>query len=185
MIRKGNKRFNKIFGIGANKTGTKSLAKALDLLGFRCSHWEHHGEMSRQYVNNQFRFDFLQRYDAIADLPVPSLYTELDREYPDSKFILTVRDLQSWIDSEKVHHSKLEGPIFEVFLMYGSWYFDQDMFISRYQEHCRRVIEYFKNRKEDLLVMDICGGDGWQKLCPFLEIDEPEVSFPHFNKASH
>jgi hypothetical protein len=32
-----------------------------------------------------------------------------------------------------------------------------------------------------LLVMDICGGEGWEKLCPFLNQPTPEVAFPRRN----
>ena len=27
-------------------------------------------------------------------------------------------------------------------------------------------------------------GDGWEKLCPFLGVDIPKISFPHANKSS-
>jgi hypothetical protein len=35
------------------------------------------------------------------------------------------------------------------------------------ERHDREVMEYFKNREEDLLVLDIAAGEGWEKLCPF------------------
>lgn len=176
---------NKVFGIGANKTGTLSLARALEILGLRTSHYVHHEEMSKKYIKNQFLFEFLKEFDAVTDLPIPSIYSELDRVYKGSKFILTIRDVHSWIRSEEIHHSKLIGPIFEVYLMYGSWYFEREIFIKRYQEHNRKVIEYFQDRKDDLLVMDICGGDGWEKLCPFLGAENPHVPFPNFNRANY
>lgn len=41
--------------------------------------------------------------------------------------------------------------------------------------------DYFAGRPEDLLIMDICAGDGWEKLCPFLGFEIPETPFPHLN----
>ena len=31
---------------------------------------------------------------------------------------------------------------------------------------------------ERLLVMDICAGEGWEKLCPFLGLPAPDSAFP-------
>jgi hypothetical protein len=43
----------------------------------------------------------------------------------------------------------------------------------------RDVQEYFKDRPADLLVMNICAGEGWEKLCPFLNRDAiPSRDFP-------
>jgi len=33
--------------------------------------------------------------------------------------------------------------------------------------------------------MDITKGDGWDKLCKFLEKPKPDVSFPHKNKGRY
>ena len=48
---------------------------------------------------------------------------------------------------------------------------------SKYHE----INTYFKNRPNDLLVMNICEGDGWEMLCPFLGTDIPDVPFPKLN----
>ena len=36
--------------------------------------------------------------------------------------------------------------------------------------------------KENLLEFEL--GDGWDKLCPFLEVDIPEVTYPRVNEAT-
>ena len=41
----------------------------------------------------------MQEYTAFVDTPVPMLYKELDRKWPDSKFILTLRDKEDWLES--------------------------------------------------------------------------------------
>ena len=43
------------------------------------------------------------------------------------------------------------------------------------------IKEYFRNRPNDLLVMNICNGEGWKVLCPFLDKSIPDVQFPKKN----
>ena len=57
------------------------------------------------------------------------------------------------------------------------------IYVDRYKNHNREVNEYFKDRPDDLLVMDVTAGDGWEKLCPFLGVDIPDIDFPPANKA--
>ncbi len=66
---------NKVFGIGLSKTGTKSLVKALKILGYKSVH----------YPRN---LNVLKNYDAAADISVAHAFKELDKKYPKSKFIL-------------------------------------------------------------------------------------------------
>lgn len=37
----------------------------------------------------------------------------------------------------------------------------------------------------DLLVIDICAGERWEKLCPYLGCEAPDISFPHANEWMH
>ena len=41
---------------------------------------------------------------------------------------------------------------------------------------------YFANRPEDLLVLDVTAGDGWEPLCQFLGMPVPERPFPWENR---
>jgi hypothetical protein len=47
-----------------------------------------------------------------------------------------------------------------------------------YDVHEDNVKTYFQNRPESLLVTDICAGEGWETLCPFLVLDVPLQPFP-------
>ena len=40
-------------------------------------------------------------------------------------------------------------------------------------------MEHFKDRPEDLLIIDICSGEGFEKLAPFLDRPLPTQTFPH------
>ena len=69
-------------------------------------------------------------------------------------------------------HSRLD--------IFGTYKFHADRCLYVYRLHRKNAIEYFQDRSQDFLVMDICQGDGWEKLCPFLEIDQiPEIPFPY------
>jgi hypothetical protein len=61
---------------------------------------------------------------------------------------------------------------------------NESTYIERYERHNREVLEYFRDRPDDLLVMDIPADAGWDKLCVFLGRDVPDEPFPHANKAS-
>ena len=52
-----------------------------------------------------------------------------------------------------------------------------------FEEHNAAVLSYFKDRPGDLLVMDLEGGDGWTKLCPFVGAPVPGKSFERANSA--
>ncbi len=165
---------NKVFGIGLSKTVTKSLAKALEILGYKAMHYPD-------------SLDWIDKYDAATDIPVASSYKELDKKYPNAKFILTVRDLKSWFRSMDTHsvlhpfHAKSEISLAWRKKTWGSVDFNEARRKRVYKKHVREVKEYFKKRKNKLLIMDICGGDGWEKLCPFLNKPIPKRKFPKLN----
>ena len=57
----------------------------------------------------------------------------------------------------------------------------EDVYRKRYDEHNADVRAYFAQRPDDLLVIDVTAGDGWDRLCPFLGVDVPDAPFPHRN----
>jgi hypothetical protein len=66
-------------------------------------------------------------------------------------------------------------------LVYGSFEFDADRWRRSYEAHAEAVRQYFADRPDDLLEMDITAGDGWDVLCPFLGMPSPTIPFPHVN----
>ncbi len=61
---------------------------------------------------------------------------------------------------------------------------DKDLWRNRRMKRESQTREYFKGRPDDLLILDICGGDGWEKLCNFLSLPIPSVDFPFENAKS-
>ena len=176
----------KIFCIGLNKTVTTSLHMALKALGFRSRHWG--GPDSRRAVERAIRegaplLRYLGDYDAFSDIQRLSVnFDVLDQQYPGSRFILNTRDLDDWLDSRRRHverniRRKTEGKYDGTFLNV-----DFDAWRDLYLGHHERVRRYFADRPDDLLVMDISAGDGYERLCPFLGIKLPSRPFPWRHK---
>jgi 3'-phosphoadenosine 5'-phosphosulfate (PAPS) 3'-phosphatase len=177
---------SKIFGIGLSKTGTTSLAHALEILGYRTKDYMGVSRYTRADLSS-IDFDVLDQYDALTDTPIPSFYRELDARYPDSKFILTIRDRDGWLKScKKQFTQRLADKQNEahklLFLdLYGTDVYDEQKFTRGYEAFVGGVMEHFKNRPLDLLVINIASGEGWDKLCPFLGKPTPDVPFPKAN----
>lgn len=183
---------SKVFGVGMHKTATTSLHHALEILGLDSWHWSsaHAAKAIWREMNNDGTSPTVDRYDALSDLPVPMLYQQLDRAYPGSKFILTVRDEQSWLDAASRHFDVRynrfrEGWSRDPFtnrvhqVLYGRQDFDAAVFLARYRRHNREVVEYFEGRGGDLLVMEVgTGSNGWGPLCAFLDAPRPRMNYP-------
>jgi len=176
----------KIFGIGLSKTGTSSLAAALNILGFKTKDYPGldnyiPGELS------SIDASVLDEYDALTDTPIPSFYQELDAQYPDAKFILTIRDRDGWLKScKKQFTQKLADKQNEahnrLFMdLYGCTVYDEEKFVRGYDNFVEAVKNHFKERPKKLLIMNVANGDGWEKLCPFLNKPLPGTPFPKAN----
>lgn len=185
----------RVFGIGMHKTGTTSLDRAFQVLGFDSLHWgTGEAPLIWQEMNAAGRSRTLEHYYALSDLPIPLLYEKLDAAYPGSKFILTVRNEEKWLKSvEKLWDPKFNATrwVWDAYpftnrihtALYGRKDFDADVFLARYRRHNAEVREYFKDRAGDLLVMDIEHGAGWSELCSFLRVSIPAVPYPLENQT--
>lgn len=152
------KKCNKILGIGLNRAGTTSLNKAFQMMEISSMHrasavWE------KVNLNKAMGWPLLmgfERIKAFSDHPIDWEFKQLDKDYPGSLFIYTQRDLEPWISSKmwlaKEHGTKVTRGIL----------------LDQYKSHYEDVMNHFKNRMDVLLEMNIPGGDGWEKLCPFL-----------------
>ena len=176
----------KVFCIGFHKTGTTSLGRALTRLGYRVT--GSFGTKDPDIVAKVHALAYakVRQYDAFQDNPWPVLYRELDAQFPGSKFILTRRPSDAWIRSQVRDFARTETPM-------RRWIYGEDAghpegnestYIARYERHNREVLEYFKDRPHDLLVIDLPNDDGWTRLCAFLGVPVPAEPFPHANKAS-
>jgi len=195
---------NKIFVFGYNKTGTKSLEKALNLLGYKVLHTgggnfkECLGGIAKNlHIPGKNILDGLDEYDCYIDYPIyePTVFSHIVDEYPDAKYISLTRSLDGYVDS--VLRNKIqnldEGDI-------DSWNWlgvgDEEVF-RNYPEYQKEWVKgraqfkhdsnvRFLNKKNiDYLDMNICDdSDSWKKLCKFLDKEIPDVDFPHENESN-
>jgi len=174
---------SRVFCIGFHKTGTTSLAVALRTLGYRVTgpNGVDDPDIARNVL--AMAYDLAEQYDAFQDNPWPVIYREVDAKYPGSKFILTLREPQSWIRSQVAHFGRRETPMRKWIYGVGSPQGNEAIYVKRFERHNAEVVTHFRDRANDLLVMDLTKGDGWEKLCGFLGADVPDRAFPHANKA--
>lgn len=179
-----NKAQTKIFCIGFQKTGTTSLGKALEMLGYDvCGPIgvtdPRIGEKALEWAAER-----IPAYDAFQDNPWPLLYKELDAMWPGSKFILTTRNPRSWIRSMRKYFGDYEAPA-EVWI-YGDHCTPLKAprrCLQRYKRHNREVRDYFKDRPDDFIEIDFSKGHGWEELCGFLDRQVPDKPFPRSLKS--
>jgi len=183
-----------IFGIGLGRTATHSLNAALNRLGYHTSHMPD--------LNSRIPLKIaLSHYDGGTDSSVAANYKALERTFPTAKFILTVRDKQSWLTSCEQHfqplpvcgNSKRDHASLRSHL-YGATSFDRCLWETNALLHMSSVITHFsgsEHRRSKLLVMNIANGrDGWQQLCQFLHISIDSLpsnslgTFPHITTES-
>lgn len=179
----------KIFGIGLTRTGTKSLAEAMRIIGYTVKH-------------SAVSVDEVREYDFLCDIVISSRYKFLDYVYPAAKFILTVRDTESWIKSNYQHASRYGSrrrkdrvhriPLHRAenrFATFGITYFDEQVYRKVQKAFHEEVYNYFENNYTDysnkLLTLDICKGEGWEKLCPFLGKEILNQPFPCKNWSTY
>jgi len=182
-----------IFGVGVNKSGTTSIAQAVEILGYPALHYRAPGLEPRN-VNPAIRraveegvhpFTYVPKlgeYRALFDLhAVEENFAALDAAFPGSRFILHTRDLDSWLDSRERH---VQANIARGSKYTGGWLtIDRDGWTARWHAQHQSVREYFRDRPDDLLEFDLNAGDGWERLAPFLGMPVPDIPFPWKNSA--
>lgn len=184
----------KVFIIGSHKTGTTTMERCLIKLGFNMlprgiGYQNIIHEVNKNY--EKFR-PFIEKYDGFQDSPWchNDLYKWIHKNYPDSKFILTTRDTQNWLDSFirwTTQYPFIRTKDFWKYISKSCYGVNDliehhDVMISKYEARNKEIIEYFKGN-ENFMEFDIENNNGWKQLCNFLNVDVINGSFPHLNKT--
>ncbi len=180
----------KVFCIGLGKTGTSSLAKALELMGFHVGRrlkifQKHFPNLDLIEAINSKNYEpiveITQKFDAFVDNPWPLLYRELYNKYPNAKFILTTRNEDDWLSSAQNYfgksRSKFRG------LIYGEERIvnNQEQYLDVYRQHNQEVVSFFRGKKDSLLVLPLESKNKWVLLKGFLDRETPQIPYPHSN----
>jgi len=196
-----------VIGAGFGRTGTASLQRALEILGFGpCYHmFEIRKQPGRAPAWRHAVRDGSADWDAIfagyrsaVDWPACRFYKELAEAYPEARVILTVRDPEAW-------HRSCMSTIYAVsqampwamrlvpvarhvraMLFEAIW---DGTFDGRFAEaaHARAIFEAHNEQvqrtvaPQRLLVFEV--QQGWQPLCQFLGVEVPDEPFPQLNEG--
>jgi SAM-dependent methyltransferase len=174
-----------VFCLGLTKTATSTLAEALGMLGIRCYHWG--GPPAWKAVVDALRAGELltarlpDGWGAYADIgSLLSRYRLLDLQYPGSRFILTMRDEDAWINSRRRHVERNQQAHAAGRYHGTKLELDEDGWRAQWRGHVEGVREYFAGR-DDLLELDLTRQPRWDELASFLGVDAPEAPFPAAN----
>lgn len=194
-----------VIGIGFPRTGTMSLKHALERLSLGpCYHmievfrrpqdvpfWrsamQTHGE---GVAWNEVFADFR----STTDCPAGYFWRQLLSEFPQSHYVLTIRDPDAWYESflatvydAMIHperapdedHRDVQLMARELILdrMFDGRFLDRDFAISQYHSHINAVQAAIPS--EHLLTFDVA--TGWEPLCEFLQLPIPAQPFPRSN----
>jgi predicted GNAT superfamily acetyltransferase len=183
--------------VGFQKTGTTSLQVALEYLGYRVAVPSWPAIKAARSGDLDTLRAIAADHEAVQDTPWFMFFRELDEWFPGTKFVLTVRDEDAWMRSRRVHfddHPELAqryAPIQRfVFGDHPPPSVDEGPYRARYRAHNEAVIEHFKDRPGDLLVVRLGEGGEWERLCGHLGLPTPTgrgggpVPFPHTNRSS-
>lgn len=217
----------KVVGVGYGRTGTYSALLALEDLGFPTLHTMHmyeNNEIFEMWTNKVFlpsintkEFSLgepdlgviaSEGFKATMDLPMALYFEQIHVQYPECKFILTVREnSEVWFRSWETLTKSITQPLrYGYFLTrvrklgyYIRWLFanvnndstylthpfplpdqNKERAIKSYEEHNRRVREIIPSE----LLLEYNVKQGWGPLCKFLEIEEcPTGPFPRTNSS--
>lgn len=199
----------KVFVIGCNKTGTTSIAEALRQLDWKVAEQKPAELMLEEWGRRDFRglIRFCERSEAFQDIPfsLDWSWVALDQAFPRSLFVLTVRgSSEEWYQSLTRFHTKLVGKdrlptaqdLREFRYIYPGWLwrvqqlvygvddntlYDRDIYIRNYEAHNAEVQRYFRERPQDLLVLNTADPDAMKQLCDFLGVPDRGLKMPHLN----
>lgn len=168
---------DKIFIIGFNRCGTRTLHYFFKENGLPSIHWDNdnlvktiernlnagtkplaHGCTVNHKVNSDCYYEKAQVFSDITYHPLnkdaKDYYKVLDRYYPNSKFILNIRNVDDWIASRKKHSN---GKIVEQLCQFHSCspIELENLWRNMWRETLDEIKKYFSDRPEDLLIFDI------------------------------
>ncbi|CAJ2510483.1 Uu.00g132920.m01.CDS01 [Anthostomella pinea] len=180
----------KIINASLFRMGTKSMAQAYQLLGYKI----HHGLLESDALWGQ--------YDAVTDLASP-FALELIKAYPDAKVVVLQLDFDSWWPSFRsaIRDTVMKEPVSSIQAFITSRFLG-----IRPVQATKKLLFGFFNAKTRLGIDEVCArkaydayfrdirelvpperrleykmGSGWEPLCAFLGVDVPDRNFPREN----
>ena len=158
----------RIFQIGFNKCGTRTLFNLFKENGIPSVHYDRGllaTSIYKNYLNNNPLIDykyrkkvlFLDMENILSRNPIyisEMLFKELDTQYPNSKFILNTRLKDTWLKSRIKHEN---GAYLNTLCIKYNKSTQEliDKWSDDWDNHHLNIINYFYNRPHDLLIYNI------------------------------
>lgn len=205
-----NRRDEKIFVIGLNKTGTTSLAVMFKSLGYVIGDQVAGERLIRDYARRDFDriLELCDTAEVFQDIPfsLPGTYKVVYGKYPDAKYVLSERDsAEEWYrsltrfhrnivnDGKPVTAKHLEDYFYrwKGYLLesqkaaYGATeetLYDEELYKSCYLKHNAEVRSFFDG-KDNFICVNLSSEDAGRKLADFLSVSHAELRVPHENKT--
>jgi hypothetical protein len=193
-----------VIGAGVGRTGTHSLKLAINQLGLGpCHHME--AVLQNMPVQVPLWNDVLNGrpewqaiysgFHSAVDWPTACFFRELAAAYPSAKFVLTVRDPETWADSFGATIYRLLAAIDQAPPDKKAWLemasgviartgfpagLNQQELTRAFVAHNEAVVAAIPASR--LLVYRV--KDGWGPLCAFLDVAETAEPFPRTNNRT-
>lgn len=196
-----------VIGAGFGRTGTHSLKRAIEVLGFGPCHHMYEVRRSPEQLDMWTEVSrgahpdwgkIFSGFRSQVDWPASCFWEELADHFPTAKVVLTVRDPDAWYHSisrtilpsselGRTMDETAEGRagsdiIYRLVLeqIFGGRLADKDHAVHVYNDHIDRVTATIP--PERLLVYNV--KDGWGPLTDFLGVPVPDVEFPSGNSVA-
>ena len=185
----------KIFQVGFNKCATRTISHFLKLNGLQVADWMR-GELAIS-IRNAVRdgakplaewpevnvFSDMERVNAVDLIEGYRYFRELDAAYPQAKFILNTRHMESWIKSRHKHGDGAYTDAYRRFLGLADINEVFDRWRHDWLAHHLAVLEYFSgDRRSRLLILNIDAPD-FAEMERFIGMPLDTSKWPHRGKT--
>lgn len=174
----------KVFVIGLGKTGTSTLGVMLATLGYDVNGPDKTLLRAVRAGVESAYDSVMDAHDAFQDWPWPLSYRYANERFGKrAKFILSVRSsAEKWYRSLE-QHAYGTDPLRSMRLAIGRYrpFGHKAEMIRLYEDHNREVRAFFAGRSDQLMEFCLDAGDGWDKLCRFVDRAPPSSAVPHQN----
>lgn len=206
----------KIFCIGLNKTGTTSLKHLFEKEGIKVANQSDFEKMTAKFYKNPD--SILKIIDKVnpnittffQDIPfaIPGFWKLLVDRYPDSKFILSVRDsAEQYYNSLVNFHTKSWGNVFDPNILKKIKYvqpgfsytfmvdilgcppedpYNKEYLTRMYDRHQFEIEDFFRNNLHNQFIkINLANEDDFVGLNNFLGLNFKSTKFPHLHSFSY
>src|SRR5690554_614367 len=175
---------NKVFIISLHKTGTTSLSRFFEKMGYMVTGPDTHLFKPMLQGNYEEIDVFLNQYEVFQDDPWYMIYPYLFQKFPNATFIYLEREENSWIQSVQRFYGKdrYNNTIRRYFYGSADTISNKDAYLKKYRDHNKEVKDFF-NAKGNFITISITNDKDAIRLQKFLGEPIRFQSFPHKNKS--